>query len=502
MQTIIELDANNARKYLLQSSSYCTISLPSYFDFSKVLSFVKQKIGKRDLSSCLADTKKMPSSYDGVNYQLLVNKDGHYAYRRLQLANPYLYYLLVRTITEKANWTEIQAHFIKCKQPTINVVSLPKVKKSIKQVQAGVDIPAWWEDFEQESIALALNYQYVFITDITDCYGSIYTHTIPWSLYGKDYSKEHRTEKNLGNTIDHYMGAMNYDQTNGIPQGSVLFDLIAEIVLAYADTCLYNKLKNKGIQDTDYKILRYRDDYRIFANSKDKIEIIIKVLQEILIDLNFRINTSKTYLSEDVVLNSIKADKRAYLSTSPIYVDGKTTFSTIQKELIYILTFAKEHPNTGMVVRLLSMLLNRLNTTKKSMNDNIRVIISIIVEIMMTSPRVFNVGTALISFFVSKLDTEKEDVIKAIYSKLCRMTNTGEHELWLQRITCHLADVEIDYSEPLTRIVQGESAILWNNDWLKNDLLEGFPLLSICDTKIRDSQKPVISAKEVEIFDY
>jgi hypothetical protein len=52
-------------------------------------------------------------------------------------------------------------------------------------------------------------------------------------------------------------------QTNGIPQGSVLMDFIAEMVLGYIDECLSRCLDEK----MDYRIIRYRDDYRIFTNS-------------------------------------------------------------------------------------------------------------------------------------------------------------------------------------------------------------------------------------------
>jgi hypothetical protein len=500
-KTIIELDNKKARDYLMQPSSYCSVNLPGYFDFTKILKFVRNKIGRKDIHTCLAVTKVMPSNYEGVNHQLLMNKDGHYAYRRLQLANPYIYYLLVRTITETNNWNAVKQHFANKSRPNISVASLPKVKNPKQNNQAGVDIPAWWENYEQESIALALKYQYVFVTDITDCYGSIYTHTIPWSLYGKKYAKEHRSEKNLGNTIDHYMGAMNYDQTNGIPQGSVLFDLIAEMVLAYADECLYEKLAAKGYDENDYYVLRYRDDYRIFSNSKEKLEGIVKVLQEVLIDLNFRMNASKTHLSEEIVLNSIKGDKLAYLSEAPIYKGKQSLFSTVQKELFYVLQLSKRYPNSGMVARLLSKLLNRLGKTKLK-DENMRVLISITVEIMMTSPRVFNVGTALISFFLNRIEDGKEGVIKDVYHKLHRMSNTGESEIWLQRITCHLDDVEIAFEEPLTELVKGNEVQLWNNVWLKPELLVGFPILSICDTSIRDAQTPVIAPKEVSIFDY
>ena len=500
-KTLVDLTAREARAYLLQSSSYCTLNLPEYFDFTEVLAFVRQKIGKKTLDSCLAQHKKWPSAFEGVNYHLLINKDGNYAYRRLQLANPYLYYLLVRIITETDSWASIQRHFADRRRPTIKVISLPKIKKVAQRAQAGVDIPAWWESFEQESIALALRFQYLFVTDLTDCYGSVYTHTIPWSLYGKEYAKTHRTENNLGNVIDHYLCAMNYDQTNGIPQGSVLFDLVAEIVLAYVDSCLYDKLKEIGIVD-DYHILRYRDDYRVFSNSKEKLEIIVRTFQEVLMDLNFRMNSSKTRLSEDVILDSIKKDKLAYLANAPVYSGKKSNFTTVQKELLYILQFAKEYPNSGMVVRLLSMLLNRINKTRFE-KENATVLISITVEIMLTSPRVFNVGTALISYFLSKMGNGITDVLKATYKKLRRMTNTGELEIWLQRITYHLSDVNFVYEEALTKIVAGESiVVLWNNDWLKPELLEGFPISSICDSQIRDTQTPVIQATEVSVFEY
>ncbi len=499
--TIIELDSRKAREYLLLPSSYCTVNLPEYYDFSKILKFVKQVVGRKDIHTCLADKKKMPSGFEGVNHQLLMNKDGRYAYRRIQLANPYIYYLLVRTITEADNWDVVKRHFVNRGRPNIIVASLPKVKKIKKQAQAGIDIPAWWDDFEQESIALALKYQYVFITDITDCYGSIYTHTIPWSLYGKNYAKEHRAEKNLGNAIDHYMGAMNYDQTNGIPQGSVLFDLIAEMVLAYADACLYDKLAAKGFGDEEYYILRYRDDYRVFANSKERLETIVMVLQEVLIDLNLRMNSSKTHLSEEIVLSSIKADKLAYLSQPLIYKGRYSLFTTVQKELLYILQFAKKQPNSGMVARLLSELLNRIDKSKYE-KENMRVLISITLEIMMTSPRVFNVGTALISCFLNRIEYNKDVVVKDVYTKLRRMSNTGESEIWLQRITFHMNYVEIAYEEPLTQLVKGNEVKIWNNTWVKPALLESFPLLSICNTEIRDAQTPVIEAKEVSIFDY
>ena len=63
---------------------------------------------------------------------------------------------------------------------------------------------------------------------------------------------------------------MQCGQTNGIPQGSVLMDFIAEILLGYIDEILTEQLNTAHI--VNYKILRYRDDYRIFVNNPDEGE--------------------------------------------------------------------------------------------------------------------------------------------------------------------------------------------------------------------------------------
>ena len=58
---------------------------------------------------------------------------------------------------------------------------------------------------------------------------------------------------------------MRYGQTNGLPQGSVLMDFIAEMVLGYIDSLLSDRIKANNI--SNYHILRYRDDYKIFVNN-------------------------------------------------------------------------------------------------------------------------------------------------------------------------------------------------------------------------------------------
>lgn len=49
---------------------------------------------------------------------------------------------------------------------------------------------------------------------------------------------------------------------------------------------------------SQYKIIRYRDDYRVFSNSKEEVEKIALILQNVLAELNFQINNSKTRITK------------------------------------------------------------------------------------------------------------------------------------------------------------------------------------------------------------
>ena len=81
-------------------------------------------------------------------------------------------------------------------------------------------------------------------------------------------------------------------------------DFVAEILLGYADTQLTEKIDYQKI--TDYQILRYRDDYRIFVNSTQEGDRILKCLTEVMMDLGLQLSSAKTNLSSEVVQSSIK----------------------------------------------------------------------------------------------------------------------------------------------------------------------------------------------------
>ena len=322
-------------------------------------------------------------------------------------------------------------------------------------------------------------------------------------LFKKEEAKRNIGKSSLGHTIDTYMQGMQYGQTNGIPQGGALFDFIAEIVLGYADKLLVERLKEEQIED--YKILRYRDDYRIFSNNKDELEKISIILQTVLADLNFNMNASKTILTDSIVENAIKPDKYFYISNIPAYKKEQSLFASFQKELLYILSIAKQYPNSGTTCMLMTNISKRIQDDA-TIYENIHVLIAIVIDIAINSPKIYQQALACISNLINRIEDEeiKINLIKDVYNKLSALPNIGHIQIWMQRITIPLDKKygNNPYSETLCKIIYGDHNELWNLEWLKPDLCVDLPIDKICDNKVLGEMVPYIKIEEVDVFGY
>ena len=289
MKLVTSMSAEKARDYFLKPESYFNFDLPKYFDFRNILDLSNSLIKNKDFMNAIVKSKKeSPKTKENVDYVLIHNKDGKYAWRPFELIHPILYVKLVNDICEKHNWSTIKKRIKKLhSNPRIICCSMPGESKNKKNDKKST-ILRWWNEYEQKSISSSIEYLLMANTDISNCYPSIYTHTIPWALHTEKVAKNIKGDTSyIGNIIDIDIEQMKYGQTNGIPQGSTLMDFIAEIVLGYCDELLTEKLNEMNI--SDYKILRYRDDYRVFSNNSYELDIILKCLSEILIKLNFKL---------------------------------------------------------------------------------------------------------------------------------------------------------------------------------------------------------------------
>ena len=352
-RSIIELSGDEARAFLLKGESYCNFNLPLYFQFNDLLGCVAKVLEGKHLSELASGSR----TADGVNHIILNNKDGRYAWRPLELIHPALYVSLVNIITEQDHWNLIRGRFsrfgdndrIKCLGLAVESMTDEKDKAEL--------VNKWWQDVEQKSIELSLDYEFIIQTDIIDCFPAMYTHSIAWALHGKAFAKKNRNDKKMiGNIIDNHIQDMRQGQTNGIPQGSVLMDLVGEMVLGYADTELTDKIGNEGIKE--YQILRFRDDYRIFVTDRRDGEHILKCLTEVMIELGLKLNPAKTRISSEVIRSSVKDDKLNWMFR-------RQSDQNLEKRLLIIHDHSMEYPNSGSLEAALDRYYKRLRKTKK-----------------------------------------------------------------------------------------------------------------------------------------
>ena len=553
-RNILTLNHDEAMDFFMKSEQYHGFELPEYFTFDEVLKYVREKVGDTPYEECMRGSVS-PESLSDVNLDILLNKDGRYAVRPIILANPFLYYFLVREVCCESNWQVIKDLFEKFNVPHITSCAIPVIPNEKEPFHKATTINNWWNSMEQRSIELSLEYRYMFVTDITNCYGSVNPQAFDWAfmLKGTSYKKE--DESVLAQNIQSYLRAFQQGRNIGIPQGSAIFDFVGEIILGYSDLLLHESLQAKAKEYEEqgktfppYEIIRYRDDYRIFCSNKDALEDISYTLQQVLERLNFRMNSQKTKISESIVTDAVKSDKLAYIYNTPIFNKKGCDFDSFEKHLLYILMFARQYPDSGSLKTMLSDIdkrieqwlnqekTDKINDSSKwedvNLDDNpkedaekknifadlktykrsrhipggsVRAMAAVCTQIALENVCCSHYALRVMSRLVESLKNEDEkwDIRDKVFGKLCNQPNSTYNQLWLQNITYQRdkKNGTSPYSMRLCKVAACEERVmLWNNNWLKPIMMDNMPLASVVDVEVLKKLTPVITFRETRTY--
>lgn len=493
MKRLVELSNEEAKAHFLKGSSYFNGDMPSYISFDPILAGVNAVLNGQSYGSFMC-SKKKPNDYPNVNYNFVANKDGKFAWRPYELMHPAIYVSLVNVLCKDENWTHITERLSQFEGGCVDCCSAP-VMSFDHQTDVATQVRSWWQSVEQRSLIYSLEFSHVLHTDVTDCYGSIYTHSIAWALHGMTEAKANRRKSSmLGNKVDAHIQASRYGQTNGISQGSVLMDFVAEIVLGYVDQQI-----NEALGDPkDFRILRYRDDYRIFANNDEQAEVILKVISEKLWKVGMKLGVSKTRMNKNVIEGSIKPDKLAGIDLQDL---GETNAKTIQKQLLRLHAFGLRYPNSGALRRLVSEFHTKLSSQSDT-PDDLEVQVAIATDISVVSPATFPAIAGILSHLISMAPAEdKVRLWTKVRQKMSRVPYNGYLEIWLQRVTQPKSiGIPFESTEPICQIVNGESVDLWENDWISSsDLKSALDGSKIVVGSVKDIHE-VIQPEEVQLF--
>lgn len=159
----------------------------------------------------------------------------------------------------------------------------------------------------------------IFRTDIENFYPSIYTHSIPWVLEGKEKAKREKNEKDkYYNQMDTLIQKCQYGETHGIPTGPFTSRLISEIYMCKVDEKL-----------SKFKYVRYVDDFELaYSRECEQIEF-YNTLNKELNQLNLKIKKDKNLID----IFPFDVDEN---------VDDYFTYIKLFKQNYDVLTISKE----------------------------------------------------------------------------------------------------------------------------------------------------------------
>lgn len=192
---------------------------------------------------------------------------------------------------------------------------------------------------------LLIGKRYVVKADISNCFPSIYTHSLSWALVTKEEAKKKSKPMDSHewfNQIDKTTRNLKDGETHGILIGSHASNLISEIILTAVDKAMYDK---------GYKYIRNIDDYSCYLETKEKAEEFLVDLSTELKKYSLMLNHKKTEIlklplasTENWVrkLNSFvfSSDNKLKLSEVRAYLDIALDLMFHNKENSAILNYA------------------------------------------------------------------------------------------------------------------------------------------------------------------
>ena len=212
--------------------------------------------------------------------------------RQMGIPTPMSYQRLCATLRD--NWENIKQHFHAQTDGQNYRLSRIHIRKEYGSKRIfEMNYKNWRVDGNPESDLLIHEKgvsRYLVKADISTCFPSIYTHSIPWALVGKKLSKDTAGDNSLWyNQLDKACQDIKNGETHGLLIGPHASNLISELILTVVDKRLY---------DNGYRYARNIDDYDCYVDSYERAECFLRDLEETLREFDLPLNHKKTQIIE------------------------------------------------------------------------------------------------------------------------------------------------------------------------------------------------------------
>ncbi len=207
--------------------------------------------------------------------------------RVLGIPDPFAYQKLCRVL--KDYWNQIQQHFHQQTYGNLYKISRLHLRKREGTCALFKMNYQNWRTDPNPVDDICIGKKYVIHADISTCFPSIYTHSIPWALKGKLYAKSHQGDAEWFNKIDKACRNIRSGETHGLMIGPHASNLLSEIILIVVDRTLYEK---------GWQFIRTIDDFSCYVADHKEAEMFLADLNEALREFDLSLNHKKTKVEE------------------------------------------------------------------------------------------------------------------------------------------------------------------------------------------------------------
>ncbi|MDI3306537.1 MAG: RNA-directed DNA polymerase [Acetobacteraceae bacterium] len=268
-------------------------------------------------------------------------------------------------------------------------------------------------DFQRHSVhklILQSTANVIVKTDISRFYPSIYTHSIPWAMYGKENVKSNRKkyDREIGGLLDVLVRRCNQNQTIGIPVGPDTSIIIADIISNAIEVEF-----TSSAQASSLSADRVQDDWFIACPDMSCAERALSDLQRIYAKYGLEINGSKTNIES--VKSFVEAPwlgrVRNLLSNRDLSKIRTSEFQAIASELLFT---ASQNPKERVLRYFFRSIVNA------SLPDAVMpALVAFSMQALAVDPRDIDIiGQLLINWRFHKRPLDTGLVAKRIFSLL------------------------------------------------------------------------------------
>ena len=198
--------------------------------------------------------------------------------RKLAILNPINFAFLSDCILR--NWKDIANVYAQSKLSISKPIPDKKRRKAI----------LWehhWNELPKVRTRVRSGSRYIIRTDVSNCYPSIYSHSLAWALHGKATAKAKMHDPSLfGNILDKLARSGQDSQSIGLPIGPDTSIILSELILCALDVEIQKLPFMAGF--------RHVDDYEFSFRSLAEAEFAMARLHGILSDYQLQLNQEKT----------------------------------------------------------------------------------------------------------------------------------------------------------------------------------------------------------------